>query len=81
VSKYGGGKGGNVAFFTNKFSYSIITECAYPVIICMKCWFLLIYVFLLFLQIAFNRDVGSTSVTLEGDIFQPSGLLTGGSRR
>ncbi|KAK1669013.1 hypothetical protein QYE76_057172 [Lolium multiflorum] len=32
-------------------------------------------------EIAFNRDVGSTSVTLEGDIFQPSGLLTGGSRR
>ncbi|KAI5007110.1 hypothetical protein ZWY2020_047058 [Hordeum vulgare] len=32
-------------------------------------------------EIAFNREVGSTSVTLEGDIFQPSGLLTGGSRR
>ena len=30
---------------------------------------------------AFNRDIHTTSVTLEGDIFQPSGLLTGGSRR
>uniref|UniRef100_A0A0D3EXJ7 Structural maintenance of chromosomes protein n=1 Tax=Oryza barthii TaxID=65489 RepID=A0A0D3EXJ7_9ORYZ len=29
-------------------------------------------------EVAFNREVGSTSVTLEGDIFQPSGLLTGG---
>uniref|UniRef100_A0A0D9YIT9 SMC hinge domain-containing protein n=1 Tax=Oryza glumipatula TaxID=40148 RepID=A0A0D9YIT9_9ORYZ len=29
-------------------------------------------------DVAFNREVGSTSVTLEGDIFQPSGLLTGG---
>ncbi|KAK1284389.1 Structural maintenance of chromosomes protein 2-2 [Acorus calamus] len=28
--------------------------------------------------VAFNRDVKTTSVTLEGDIFQPSGLLTGG---
>ncbi|KAG0478466.1 hypothetical protein HPP92_013185 [Vanilla planifolia] len=32
-------------------------------------------------EIAFNRDVNSTSVTLEGDVFQPSGLLTGGSRK
>ncbi|KAG8054309.1 hypothetical protein GUJ93_ZPchr0001g31079 [Zizania palustris] len=32
-------------------------------------------------EVAFNREVGTTSVTLEGDIFQPSGLLTGGSRR
>ncbi|KAF3328938.1 hypothetical protein FCM35_KLT06016 [Carex littledalei] len=32
-------------------------------------------------EVAFNREVGVTSVTLEGDIFQPSGLLTGGSRR
>ncbi|KAH0461507.1 hypothetical protein IEQ34_009082 [Dendrobium chrysotoxum] len=32
-------------------------------------------------EIAFNRDIGTTSVTLEGDIFQPSGLLTGGSRK
>ncbi|KAK1271748.1 Structural maintenance of chromosomes protein 2-2 [Acorus gramineus] len=31
--------------------------------------------------VAFNRDVKTTSVTLEGDIFQPSGLLTGGSRK
>ncbi|KAG0478455.1 hypothetical protein HPP92_013174 [Vanilla planifolia] len=31
-------------------------------------------------KIAFNRDVNSTSVTLEGDVFQPSGLLTGGSQ-
>ncbi|XP_020571782.1 structural maintenance of chromosomes protein 2-1-like [Phalaenopsis equestris] len=32
-------------------------------------------------EIAFNRDINTTSVTLEGDIFQPSGLLTGGSRK
>lgn len=32
-------------------------------------------------EVAFNRDIGTTSVTLEGDIFQPSGLLTGGSRK
>ncbi|CAH9098018.1 unnamed protein product [Cuscuta europaea] len=32
-------------------------------------------------DVAFNREVGSPSVTLEGDIFQPSGLLTGGSRK
>ncbi|KAJ4836235.1 Structural maintenance of chromosomes protein 2-2 [Turnera subulata] len=32
-------------------------------------------------EVAFNRDIHSRSVTLEGDIFQPSGLLTGGSRR
>nr|XP_010318163.1 structural maintenance of chromosomes protein 2-1 [Solanum lycopersicum] len=32
-------------------------------------------------EVAFSREVGITSVTLEGDIFQPSGLLTGGSRR
>ncbi|CAL0328739.1 unnamed protein product [Lupinus luteus] len=31
--------------------------------------------------VAFNREVHATSVTLEGDIFQPSGLLTGGSRK
>ncbi|CAO2167414.1 unnamed protein product [Urochloa humidicola] len=31
-------------------------------------------------EVAFNREVGSTSVTLEGDTFQPSGLLTGGSK-
>ncbi|XP_057830657.2 structural maintenance of chromosomes protein 2-2 [Cryptomeria japonica] len=33
------------------------------------------------LKIAFHRDIRSPSVTLEGDIFQPSGLLTGGSRK
>ncbi|TYI35474.1 hypothetical protein ES332_A03G078900v1 [Gossypium tomentosum] len=32
-------------------------------------------------EVAFNRDIRTPSVTLEGDIFQPSGLLTGGSRR
>ncbi|WCJ36468.1 Structural maintenance of chromosomes protein 2-2 [Euphorbia peplus] len=32
-------------------------------------------------EIAFNREIRTPSVTLEGDIFQPSGLLTGGSRR
>jgi len=31
--------------------------------------------------VAFNRDIYTTSVTLEGDIFQPRGLLTGGSRK
>ncbi|KAK0596200.1 hypothetical protein LWI29_013563 [Acer saccharum] len=33
------------------------------------------------LKVAFNRDTRTPSVTLDGDIFQPSGLLTGGSRR
>lgn len=33
------------------------------------------------LQVAFNRGIHTPSVTLEGDIFQPSGLLTGGSRK
>ncbi|KAL3834639.1 hypothetical protein ACJIZ3_009375 [Penstemon smallii] len=32
-------------------------------------------------EVAFNRDIHTPSVTLEGDIFQPSGLLTGGSRK
>lgn len=32
-------------------------------------------------EVAFSREVGIPSVTLEGDIFLPSGLLTGGSRR
>ncbi|BAT89215.1 hypothetical protein VIGAN_06011100 [Vigna angularis var. angularis] len=32
-------------------------------------------------EVAFNRDIYTTSVTLEGDIFQPRGLLTGGSRK
>ncbi|KAK9146390.1 hypothetical protein Sjap_006293 [Stephania japonica] len=32
-------------------------------------------------EVAFNRETRSPSVTLEGDIFQPSGLLTGGSRK
>ncbi|KAA3470799.1 structural maintenance of chromosomes protein 2-1-like isoform X2 [Gossypium australe] len=33
------------------------------------------------LQVAFNREIHTPSVTLESDIFQPSGLLTGGSCR
>ncbi|KAL8539576.1 hypothetical protein ACS0TY_001256 [Phlomoides rotata] len=32
-------------------------------------------------EVAFNRETGTPSVSLEGDIFQPSGLLTGGSRK
>ncbi|XP_057988646.1 structural maintenance of chromosomes protein 2-1 isoform X2 [Hevea brasiliensis] len=32
-------------------------------------------------EIAFSREIRTPSVTLEGDIFQPSGLLTGGSRK
>ncbi|XP_030936006.1 structural maintenance of chromosomes protein 2-1-like [Quercus lobata] len=32
-------------------------------------------------EVAFNREIRTRSVTLEGDIFQPSGLLTGGSRK
>ncbi|KAF3508686.1 hypothetical protein F2Q69_00007803 [Brassica cretica] len=32
-------------------------------------------------EVAFNRDIRTPTVTLEGDIFQPSGLLTGGSRK
>eukprot|EP01018_Ginkgo_biloba_P015432 Gb_17843 [translate_table: standard] len=32
-------------------------------------------------EVAFHRDIRTPSVTLEGDIFQPSGLLTGGSRK
>ncbi|KAJ9678927.1 hypothetical protein PVL29_020972 [Vitis rotundifolia] len=32
-------------------------------------------------EVAFNRDISTPSVTLDGDIFQPSGLLTGGSRK
>ncbi|KAL8217998.1 hypothetical protein R6Q57_021371 [Mikania cordata] len=32
-------------------------------------------------KIAFSQQVKTTSVTLEGDIYQPSGLLTGGSRK
>ncbi|OAY65421.1 Structural maintenance of chromosomes protein 2-1, partial [Ananas comosus] len=32
-------------------------------------------------EVAFNREISTPSVTFEGDIFQPSGLLTGGSRR
>ncbi|XP_068669506.1 structural maintenance of chromosomes protein 2-1-like [Aristolochia californica] len=32
-------------------------------------------------EVAFNRDVFTPSVTLEGDIFEPSGFLTGGSRK
>ncbi|KAG5551429.1 hypothetical protein RHGRI_009747 [Rhododendron griersonianum] len=33
------------------------------------------------LKVAFTNEIGTPSVTLEGDIFQPSGLLTGGSRK
>ncbi|EFJ04936.1 hypothetical protein SELMODRAFT_137981 [Selaginella moellendorffii] len=32
-------------------------------------------------QVAFHKDTRTASVTLDGDIFQPSGLLTGGSRK
>uniref|UniRef100_A0A1J3JL63 Structural maintenance of chromosomes protein n=2 Tax=Noccaea caerulescens TaxID=107243 RepID=A0A1J3JL63_NOCCA len=32
-------------------------------------------------EVAFNREIRTPTVTLEGDIFQPSGLLTGGSRK
>ncbi|XP_076945334.1 structural maintenance of chromosomes protein 2-1-like [Bidens hawaiensis] len=32
-------------------------------------------------EVAFNQKVRTTSVTLGGDIYQPSGLLTGGSRK
>ncbi|KAG2711067.1 hypothetical protein I3760_04G059500 [Carya illinoinensis] len=32
-------------------------------------------------EVAFNNEIRTPSVTLEGDIFQPSGLLTGGSRK
>ncbi|PON53153.1 Structural maintenance of chromosomes Smc [Trema orientale] len=32
-------------------------------------------------EVAFSREIRTPSVTLEGDIFQPSGLLTGGSRK
>ncbi|KAF6164612.1 hypothetical protein GIB67_032840, partial [Kingdonia uniflora] len=32
-------------------------------------------------EVAFNGEVRTPSVTLEGDIFQPSGFLTGGSRK
>lgn len=37
--------------------------------------------FYLSVKVAFHRDIRVTSVTLEGDIFQPTGLLTGGSRK
>ncbi|PON56294.1 Structural maintenance of chromosomes Smc [Parasponia andersonii] len=32
-------------------------------------------------EVAFSMEIRTPSVTLEGDIFQPSGLLTGGSRK
>ena len=32
-------------------------------------------------QVIFNRGISTPSVTLDGDIFQPSGLLTGGSHK
>ncbi|ESQ45830.1 hypothetical protein EUTSA_v10010077mg [Eutrema salsugineum] len=32
-------------------------------------------------KVAFNREISTPTVTLEGDIFQPSGFLTGGSRK
>ena len=31
-------------------------------------------------KLAFSREVGQRCITLEGDDFNPSGLLTGGSR-
>lgn len=33
------------------------------------------------LEVAFNREIHTPSVTFESDIFQPSGLSTGGSYR
>jgi structural maintenance of chromosome 2 len=33
------------------------------------------------IQVTFNREVGCTSVTLEGDSYKPNGLLSGGDRR
>ncbi|KAJ7300253.1 hypothetical protein O6H91_Y027600 [Diphasiastrum complanatum] len=32
-------------------------------------------------EVAFHKDIHTASVTLDGDIFEPRGLLTGGSRR
>ena len=32
-------------------------------------------------QVVFNRGISTPSVTLDGDIFQPSGLLIGGSHK
>nr|XP_043627051.1 structural maintenance of chromosomes protein 2-1-like [Erigeron canadensis] len=32
-------------------------------------------------EVAFNREFGTKSVSLDGDIYMPSGLLTGGSRK
>ncbi|KAI4370067.1 hypothetical protein MLD38_018452 [Melastoma candidum] len=32
-------------------------------------------------EIAFNKEIHTPSVTLQGDLFQPRGLLTGGSRK
>ncbi|GER35073.1 structural maintenance of chromosomes protein [Striga asiatica] len=32
-------------------------------------------------EVTFSKETGVPSVSLEGDIFQPSGLLTGGSRK
>ncbi|XP_031392590.1 structural maintenance of chromosomes protein 2-1-like [Punica granatum] len=32
-------------------------------------------------EVAFSSEIRTPSVTLQGDIFQPSGLLTGGSRK
>ncbi|CAM6092829.1 unnamed protein product [Calypogeia fissa] len=32
-------------------------------------------------QVAFDKDINTKSVTLLGDVFEPRGLLTGGSRR
>ncbi|KAF3535535.1 hypothetical protein F2Q69_00024702 [Brassica cretica] len=32
-------------------------------------------------EVGFNRNIQTPTVTLEGDIFQPSDLLTGGSRK
>lgn len=43
-------------------------------------WLIVLSLILLLIQVAFNREVSSTSVTLEGDTYQPSGLLTGGSK-
>lgn len=45
----------------------------------LLCFEMVFYAF--FLQVAFHKDVMTRSVTLEGDVFEPRGLLTGGSRK
>jgi hypothetical protein len=33
------------------------------------------------MKVAFHKDIMTRSVTIDGDIFEPRGLLTGGSRK